>query len=106
MAIGLSDGNCGPTQTIPRNGERNLNPNVSRDPAGERRSFSQATECAMRISTAKAWLIPLFILTASCARQHESKPSSAQPSGIYATPVAVFDAYREARRKREWRKCF
>jgi hypothetical protein len=83
-----------------------LNPNVSPDPVGRLRSFSQATKRAMTTSTAKLLLIPLFILTASCARRSESKPSAAPPHAIYATPTAVFDAYREARRKREWRKCF
>src|SRR5262245_12748820 len=106
MATGLPTGNCGRIQIIPRNGERSLNPNVSREAVRRVRDFARATECALTTSTAKAWLIPLLILMASCARHHENKPSAAQSRSTYATPVAVFDAYRGARRKREWRKCF
>jgi hypothetical protein len=68
-------------------------------------SFVQLTQCAGMNSTAKVVLILLLILTASCARQGASKPSAAQARGIYATPVEVFDACREAEWKGEWRKC-
>ena len=106
MATGSPNGNYGPTQTVPRNGERNLNPNLSRDPVGRLCGLAQATHCEKMISTAKLWLISLLILSGACARQHDSKPSAGLPGGVYATPAAVFDAYREARRKKEWRKCF
>jgi hypothetical protein len=83
-----------------------LNLNLSRDLVGRLGGFSQVAACVVMALTARAWLIPLLILTASCSRQQDSKPSAAQPRVIYATPAAVFDAYREASQKREWRKCF
>src|SRR5947209_8391825 len=56
--------------------------------------------------TVKLGLILVLILTASCTRQDESKPSAAQARGVYATPADVFEACKEAEWKREWRKCF
>jgi len=43
-----------------------------------------------------ALLIPLFVLTASCANSGDDKTPNRYPS-----PKAVFDAYREARAKRD-----
>jgi hypothetical protein len=63
------------------------------------------TASMMRL-TVKVGLILLPILTASCTRQGESKPNAAQARGIYATPADVFEAYKEAEWKREWRKSF
>jgi hypothetical protein len=48
-----------------------------------------------------ALLFPLFVLTASTSASAEDKAPAPYP-----TPNAVFDAYRDARVKREWRKVF
>lgn len=45
--------------------------------------------------------VPLFLLTASCA----SSGGDTAPIR-YQSPTAVFNAYREAGGKRDWRKCF
>lgn len=48
-----------------------------------------------------ASLVPLFLLAASCANSGSDKTPNR-----YQSPKAVFDANREAQRKREWRKVF
>jgi hypothetical protein len=48
-----------------------------------------------------AALIPVLLLTVSCASSESDTP----PQG-YASPAAVFEAYREARIKRDWSKIF
>src|SRR5438093_1087760 len=106
MTIESATGNYGPTQTIPRNGKQNLNPNASRDEIRRRCFFAQAMQRSMTTWTANVGLVLLLIPMASCTRQHESQPSAGHSDGTYATPAAVFDAYREATRKREWRNCF
>jgi hypothetical protein len=56
-------------------------------------------------SGSTAWfavsLVPLFLLVASC----ENSGCDKTPTR-YQSPKAVFDAYREAQGKREWRKVF
>jgi hypothetical protein len=46
-------------------------------------------------------IVPLFLLTASCESSGDDKTQVRYPSA-----KAVFDAYREAREKREWGKLF
>jgi len=60
----------------------------------------------MMKSTANIVVTLLLILMASCSRQRDNKLRAAPPPAIYATPAAVFDAWQEAARKRDWRKCF
>src|SRR5207248_10360098 len=59
-----------------------------------------------RSSDLNAVLILLLVLTGSCGRQRDSKPSAAQARAVYATPADVFEACKEAEWKGEWRKCF
>lgn len=49
--------------------------------------------------------VPILLCAASCARI-EGDETSAGTRIRYQSPSAVFDAYREARAKRDWRKCF
>jgi hypothetical protein len=49
--------------------------------------------------------VPLFLFLASCASGGEGN-NGTEIQIRYPSPTAVFDAYREARDKREWRKVF
>jgi hypothetical protein len=48
-----------------------------------------------------AAVVPLFVLTVSCPVSADDKAPKR-----YSSPTAVFDAFREARDKRDWRKVF
>ena len=52
-----------------------------------------------------ASLVPILLFTASCASSGDDKADTGTQKR-YPSPTAVFDAYREARSKRDWRKCF
>jgi len=49
--------------------------------------------------------VPIFLFAASCASSRDEKMEK-ETQQRYPSPTAVFDAYREARGKREWRKVF
>jgi hypothetical protein len=50
-------------------------------------------------------LVSILLLAVSCARI-EGDETGAGTRTRYSSPKAVFDAFREARGKRDWRKCF
>jgi hypothetical protein len=61
--------------------------------------------CKANVATFVASLLPLLVLTISCANREDVDSHDGVPNS-YPSPTAVFDAYREAREKRECRKCF
>ena len=52
-----------------------------------------------------ALLVPILLFAASCASSGGDKRDTGTQNR-YQSPTAVFDAYREARVKREWRELF
>ena len=55
-----------------------------------------------------AALVPVLLLAASCAGEQDAGTGKHRLSTPkrFSSPEAAFDAYREARRKQAWRKCF
>jgi hypothetical protein len=62
--------------------------------------------CNMTLARFATLAITVATFVASCAKRQASDSAEHKSPVRYSSPADVFNAYREARSKRDWRKCF